>query len=501
MTKKDDNAILLFMYQGEISSQATIEGRLPIPEGRYGTRPVFATGNIEVTQSRALDGAISTEGEVVISAICVDENGELYSFTSHAPFSHEVEFEDAHSQTHVRTAASLIELNVEADGSDALKAQAAVEFIFTPETPKSLQTANTDGVTVPIEVHKTILEYIHRDPVVSVKSRIREEIALPEIASVVYSSATAAVREIRLGGSELCVECILNVDALCIKRNGDYMQLTQSVPVSIREDCHTDASDVGTLGSQARVSDISLRALGEEFGIISVDAVVGIDVYTTQKGYLTFPDDAYTPERGKQLIPERTEGSTLLYRGERELKSVFSEEIALGEKAATIIYTGVRPVITSALKTESGTTLQGIAQITVVYSNETGAILSTSEERAFSIATDMSGNNIEAETVGGTAYGSLNGNGESAMVSLNIAVRAKEYEERPTTPVTAIVVEDDAIKRAPGFTVYFAGEGETAFDIGKRFKVSQEALEAMNPKLKSIDEHGLSEGDSVVMLL
>ena len=487
------NALTFPRFVLETESQTTIEGRLPVPEGHTASKPLFFTGGIAVNKTKTNEGSVQTEGEIVLSAVCLDTDGELYSFTSRAPFSHETEADGVKPGMRVRASAELLSLDVSEASHEMLSAAATVAFLFTVEDTMPIYTADLDSLPVAVETHNASLEYLERETLFTAKSRVREEIAFPEIAAVLYSNANAVVRELKSNGSDLSAECLLNIDALCRKRNGEYVQLTQSVPVSITED-HSLPEAEGTISGRVRVTDIQIRALGEEFGILSVEAVLDLDVYSTRRCCASFPDDAYTPTECRTLKLEQANEKALLYKGERDLRSMFTEEIQLTSQPNRIIFTGVRPIITSAVKNPDGTELQGIAELTVIYLNEDQNITAAREERAFSITTNLTGESIEAEITGSAASANITGSG--ASVTYTVTLKTDEYAETAVDPIIAAQVEDSETKKQSGFTVYFAGEGETVFEIAKRHKVPTETLHTQNPGLGE----RMREGEKVVFL-
>ena len=167
------NTVSFPRFKAEVESYTTIEGRLPFPDGRTGADPLFYSGSVVIAKTTAHDDKICVSGEIVISVICSDEDGSLYSFTSKAPFEHEAEASGVRSGMDVRDASTLMGLNLKG-GGDALSVNAQVSFLFTVFESLPLYTADTESTPVAVETHVISLEHTDKEAVLTVKSRIRE---------------------------------------------------------------------------------------------------------------------------------------------------------------------------------------------------------------------------------------------------------------------------------------------------------------------------------------
>ena len=69
-------------------SQGTVEGGIPLPEGRSAKEILSYTGEVAISSSSAREGEIAIEGVVRIDLICMDD--KVFAFTSSAPFTHRI---------------------------------------------------------------------------------------------------------------------------------------------------------------------------------------------------------------------------------------------------------------------------------------------------------------------------------------------------------------------------------------------------------------------------
>ena len=88
------------------------------------------------------------------------------------------------------------------------------------------------------------------------------------------------------------------------------------------------------------------------------------------------------------------------------------------------------------------------------------------------------------------------GAGRGIEFSYTLQVSAQPYEIVRTAAVTGM--EECAQAAAPrGVVIYFAGEGETLFDVGRRFNLPRKRLLDTNPGLSET----LADGQKLVLLL
>ena len=88
------------------------------------------------------------------------------------------------------------------------------------------------------------------------------------------------------------------------------------------------------------------------------------------------------------------------------------------------------------------------------------------------------------------------GAGRSVEFSYTIQISAQPYAVVKTAAVTGM--EECPQEACPrGIVIYFAGEGETLFDVGRRFNLPRKRLLETNPGLSEM----LADGQKLVLLL
>ena len=111
-------------------SQGTVEGGIPLPEGRSAKEILSYTGEVAISSSSAREGEIAIEGVVRIDLICMDD--KVFAFTSSAPFTHRIAADGVREgmRAEVQAALQSLEIN-KGEGGIILNAVADINAMVT----------------------------------------------------------------------------------------------------------------------------------------------------------------------------------------------------------------------------------------------------------------------------------------------------------------------------------------------------------------------------------
>ena len=116
------------------TSQALVEGDLPLPEGRQSAEVLCADGGVTITGAAVNEGAVTVEGRVRVELICRDGD-EVFAFASSAAFRHSLPAPGAKEGMEAEAYATLQTLSVEQAGALTLSAVLDVECLVLREEP------------------------------------------------------------------------------------------------------------------------------------------------------------------------------------------------------------------------------------------------------------------------------------------------------------------------------------------------------------------------------
>lgn len=478
---------------GSTVSQALVEGSIPMPEGRSAASVLDSTGQVEVTEVEVQEGKVALGGRVSISLVLQGADG-VFAFSSSANFRHSVAVEGAKSGMRANANAQLQSLDV-TPANNALSMNAMVDIACRVDSPAQLKVLRGIRGVEDLEMKEMPLSVSKKREVADENVRLREEIAAPNVDSVLSAKATAQVKEINTNGVNANVEGMLNVSALCANKDGTLSQMVQSFPFS--QAVETDASG-RVLSGTAKVAAVNVRSIGEDFGILAVDAMLGIELFEKQTANYVLPLDAYSPMLPFHCTHEHAR--LLSYAGSVNARHLMSETVNVPEgmvEMHRVVYCSARPVVTGSAVNGGKLSVEGLLFCRVVYESDGGTLYAFTEDLPFLAdlpvsASDDAETQVEADCI----LSQANGAGKSVSLTFSLHFNAELYELSDANVVTGIA-EAEAPNVPSGIIVYFAGAGETLFDVAKRFNVGRAKLLELNPACGET----LGEGQKLVMLL
>ena len=275
---------------GSTVSQALVEGSIPMPEGRSAAEVLDSNGQVEITEAEVQEGKVMLTGRVGVSLVLSGADG-VFAFSSSAAFRHSVAVEGAKAGMNANANAQLQSLDVNLQ-NNALSMSAMVDIACRVNSAAQLRVLRGIRGVEDLEFKELPLTVSKKREVADENVRLREEIAAPDVENVLSARATAQVKDVRTDGVNAEVEGTLSVSALCSNKDGSLSQLTQSFPFS--QAVETDASG-RTLGGTAKVAAVNMRTIGEDFGLLAVDAMLELQLFEKQESGCTLPLDAYSP--------------------------------------------------------------------------------------------------------------------------------------------------------------------------------------------------------------
>lgn len=478
---------------GSTVSQALVEGSIPMPEGRSAAEVLDATGQVDVTEAEVQENKVALTGRVSVSLVLTGADG-VFAFSSSANFRHSVAVEGAKAGMTANATAQLQSLDVNLS-NNALAMNAMVDIACRVDSAAQLKVLRGIKGVEDLEVKELPLTLSKKREVADENVRLREEISAPNVESVLSAKATAQVKDIKTDGVNAEVEGTLNVSTLCSNKDGRLTQMVQSFPFS--QAVETDASGKA-LNGMAKVTAVNVRSIGEDFGILAVDAMLDLALFEKQVNNYALPLDAYSPNLPFHCTHEHAR--LLNYAGTVNARHLMSETVSVPDgmvEVNRVIYCSGRAVVTGSAVSGGKLSIEGLLFCRVVYQSESGSLYAFTEDLPFLAEIPVSASDdAEAQVEANCICTSSGGTGRSVELSFALQLCAELYELNDANVVTGIS-EANAPEVPHGIIVYFAGAGETLFDVAKRFNVGRAKLLELNP----VYSETLDEGQKLMILL
>ena len=480
---KEENITAL---AARVCASIELEGDIPLPEGRNCTALLATQSLLEsCVCSCQQEGGIRIEGVVHLTLLCQDENG-IFAFSSRASFSHL----HGESASELRSCCALNAPNVKlCDG--ALHFDCSIDadlLLLKQDSIRVLQ--GIDGLPQnDLQCRNAVRSVYRRVQGETLRLRLREELAVPNIAEVLCAAGELQLRENASG--EGALSGTLSLSLLCRDTQDRLFQSIEHVPF------HTESGvfENGMETAVCTLSELSVRSVGEEFGILAAEAELCLEPFRLDSRRYELPVDAYAPS-----LPFMCNFSELCILGDagtRAFRSSFDAQLQVPEglpEIAAPIFCCAHPCVTDSRVENGRLYVEGILEVRAVYKSANGSCYAFTDEIPF--AADDAAPGAQMQQLRVRALSRISGTGRAAQAQFCLCFSVSYYTCDTLRVVTGIS-ECEKTPRAAGIVVLYAGAGETLFDIAKRYNVTVEALCALQSELKE----PLEEGQRILMLV
>lgn len=462
--------------EGNIPSERRVAELIDYPAAAY------------VDSVRTEAGRLNIDGRIVVSVTAFGPDGDLFTFASESAFSHSVSEPAIESGMAARALPSVALLSVRQTTDGKLLLTAAVDLDIIVTSSEAIRVLDGVRGSGDLELKTRESELSSRTELGSAVIRLSDEIASSGAESVLSSSIELSVRDTSFENGGVTVSGIANVNALCRGEDGSLIQLTRSIP--FREGVQTDGI-ADEVYASAALKASSVRALGTEFSLISVEAEVELHVFALRKSRLVLPLDAFSPSISFTCLRQKAE--LLSFLGGAAVSHTVRENVTVPDGMDDIftpLYASSRPVAANVSVSGGELRIDGLLPTRLIYRSGGGEVHAFSEDVPFSLR-------MAAPTGTGFAFVELSsvcsvtgGSGRTAQLTYAVDASAEFCRSESAELVVGLAEQDprgakECASAVPeGFTgiiVHSAGRNETVFDIAKRYRVSSARVRELNP--------------------
>ena len=457
-------------------AQAAVEGDIPVPEGHSVREVLSCTGSVTLSDTAAREGAVAVEGTVSVDIICTD--GNVFAFSSHASFRHTIPAEGVRDGMKAQVQPSLQALEL-INENGRLRLSAVADMAVLVTAPGGIKVLSSITGVEDAEQDARELTLCCRTEEQAGSLRLREELEAPFASSVLYSEACAALRDVIPTSDGITLEGTLYISALVESRTGVLSQLCRAIPFSEKVEGSGQSPMWGDIG----VAAWDVRA-SEEFGMVIADVRLNYRIYGRTCAKACAAVDIFSPSLPFDCIHSHLRPCSFL--GCTDHRHAITENVMIPEglpDAQRVIYTAVRPLVTSSGIENDRLIVEGLLAVRVLYAGESGSIFTFSEDIPFSVETDAPGATDALLSVKASA--SASGGGRSVELSCTILLSACLYAAQDIIVVSGI--EECPPKDVPhGLIGYFPAPGDTLYSVAKKFNTSRENLRRRDNDLPEV---------------
>lgn len=470
------------VYRG--MAQVEPEGAVPLPNNINAVAEIIDySAAIEVNSCHTELDKVLIQGKIELQIAALDAEENPFAFTSEADFSCAADAEGIEVGMNADALPLLKSLSLRPVNGGQLQFNAVIDLELTVTTASPMKTLAGISGLPDIEMKHSELHTARRVELANETIRLSEEISSDGVEEVLKYNLQLSVRDTNLENGNACISGMLQFNALCRSIDGELIQIVRGIPLRESIPLNGNADEIYAL---AEIRQANVHSLGTEFSLVAVDADVNFRVFAIRRGEMKLPIDAFSPSLDFSCIRERIR--VLNVEGGSCGQYSIRDNIGVPEgypDIFTALHASTNPIVTGTVF-EGGTMhTEGLLITRFIYRSNDNSLHSFTEDIPFSISmsapvsTSFSRLRIFAQP------SITGGGGRTAQLSFSLDACAEFFNEVCVDAVTGIV--ENGSEREPessftgGIIIYNACEGETFFDIGKRFRISVAEVCALNP--------------------
>ena len=486
-------------------TQMTLEDDVIISDSRPdAAKLIMDKGNVMIDEVKVSDDHVSVKGKLCFQVLYLAENGiapsgksDVADMEGTIPFDEMVFMEGIRGGDNVNVDWELEDLSVGLINSRKLSIQSVVTLALACEEICDEETAVDLYSEEPVEFRKKTLEIaamtIKKKDIFRVKEEVEIPGSFPNIFTMIWSEIVPAAVEFKVLEDKINVQGELRAFFL-YRGEGEEEELCHyetTLPFAGSLDCPgAQEGMIPEIRFSAENREVEVRPDfdGEE-RVITFEQCLDLDICVYEEERIDILSDVYGVVNEVSVLEKNADFRKLLSRssGKTKLSGHFKCE---DEKAMLhkILHTTSSLQITGENVSEGGIELTGVVNMQIFYE-------CSSEENKYGVVkgTIPFQYMLEAEGIGENCIYPVQAFVDQITVAIIdsgevdvkcvLFFRANVYSTWQEKIVEQIVVtEPDMEKMAslPGIAVYMVKEGESLWDIGKRYYVPVSVIKQTN---------------------
>ena len=490
------------------------------------SKPVFTRGKIKIDEVKSGSNKVWVKGRLVYQILYLAEGKEkgLAGMEGELPFMEEIYMDTIESTDRAICNSNLEDMRVNVINSRKLSIQAVISLM--PRVEESVQEEvcvelngedNATKNSQHLEYRKKPLDYL--ETAVSKRDllRIHEEnklpAGLPAVGTIIWRSARVdhvnfkpLAEKIAVGG-ELSLFLIYIEDV-----SGRTNWYETTVPFSGNIECQgCEETMTADISYDVGHEEITVREDADgESRIIGVELALELELKLLKKESTPIVADVYgvTCEVTSLTSPKQFRKLQQDIYLEEKLSGNIKPE-GMDSKILQICHSDAQTNIENCVFSESGIEVQGSVELQVLYLNseEGTGFASAQANIPFTITRNLTG--MESNKKYSIENCSLHPQIEQLQTTIKEGDRIEwqavlslqlmlydEAQENILTDVKISELNSAKIEKLPGFAIYFVKEGDTLWQIGRKYYVSVDKIKEVN----QLTSEEITPGDKLLIV-
>lgn len=472
-----------------VLSESLVEGRLSLPADRPDIeRVLFVSGRIYVNAEPA-DGKVFMDGNVEFTVVYIGIDSSIDAFEAVSPFRHTEDMEGAGTGMNIIARGSVREVSFSVEDGRAVSVKGVVSVQLKGSITKSCEAVT--GVEPPELQTKMASKRLkttrdQRRETAYIREDVRVPQTMPVAEKVLFADAYPIVRSVRTEDLKVIVEGDIKLSVLYLSadKGAPLQQMSETMPFGqIIASEGISAGD--TVSADAALSDVRVNIADEASDVLRLSARMIISCVARGDSETQYLEDAYSLDNKLDIqYDDQTCKEAALTGNTRAIARSTISIPASQPAVSRIICLRAMPNIAAVRPGTDRVYIEGLMMYTMCYYSSEG-MWSYSGETPFEAEIQMDGikPGYDVEISADVESCTFDGTGRDISVKFMMDVEVRAFVQTRLRLVSGLSKTDERASTRQGITIYFADEGESTWDIAKRFATTLETVKKFNPEI------------------
>ncbi|MDO4543089.1 MAG: hypothetical protein Q4C01_00935 [Clostridia bacterium] len=476
-------------YVGTFHAEAHIESGIPLPQNRSPKRVLSADASVTAASSVCIAGGIDVSGSLTLHIIAEDADSSLFCFDATAEYTHRIAEQAVTPSMNAHVSAQIFSCRCRAE-EGGLRLSADITLTAVTLDQCSVAAISTLAGDATLQQKQLELVQSRRLFLGAQSIKLREEAKITPNCTLLSQTASCEIIGIVPSADGAAIEGKLFIKLLLLDADGGIVGENLSFPFS----CLIPYDGAESLFASAQINQLNAVTVDIQQGIVEVNAVLSVSLYGRQKTATPLLYDAYDTDGSFSCSVLNME--SMQYRQTEKKGVALSERLSVPSHLPEVympLYSSAQAAVTAIRCEDDKLRVDGMIQLTAVYRCDAGLVHSFIEELPMSFTVDVNCE-LPLPTLD-IADVNLLGSGRVMDAAISLCLTVDCYSKQQIRCIEELNYCEPPEQRR-GILIYYADEGETLFEVGKRFLTPISVLKQFNPDLKE----PLTDGQQVFLM-
>lgn len=483
----------------KVSTQITLEDDVNVSDSRPDAyKLIMDRGNVVIEEIKVTDDHVSVKGKLCFQMLYLTEEKKAFvnQMEGSIPFEEQLYMEGVETGDSVCVEWEIEDLTIGLINSRKFSVQSLIMLTAFCEEIHDEETAVELICDEPVEFRKKTLDIaamaIRKKDIFRVKEEVEMPGSFPNILSIVWWEVTPINVEFKMLTDKIAVQGEIKAFFL-YRGEGEEEEICHyetTMPFSGSIDCAgAEEGMIPEIRFQPETKEALVRPDfdGEE-RIITFEMCLNLDICAYKEEELALLSDVYGVTKEISVSEREASFRKLAAKGSGKMKLSEHFEVEDNAQIVRILYASGNVQITDRSVLEDGVEVSGAVNVQVLYESarEEEKYGMIKESIPFSYVLEADGLSddciclLQADTEQVTVA-AIDGNEIDVKCVLFFRGNIyREWKERIVEQVTAGELDSDKMADLPGIAVYMVRDGESLWDIGKKYYVPISTLKQLN---------------------